>query len=204
MPEWLKNLLIAIGGGSVVLAGAMTIFKSLFLKFFETGIESSFEKKLEKYRNELMRSTKAYEMLLLHELKFYEKVEIILSEMTTSVQDMGYYLENNDFVSHDVVYKVYVDRLRNYVDHYRSLKNTMITYQPYITSPLCTAITEFGIQTQDDLTFWLEIKNILSDGNCGEADYAKAEKIINDFITMITEIGIIIRDRLTKLSQLKE
>ena len=44
MPEWLKDLLVAIGGGSIVLIGILTIFKQLFLKLFETGIETSFEK----------------------------------------------------------------------------------------------------------------------------------------------------------------
>lgn len=62
MPEWLKDLLVAVGGGSVVLVGILTIFKNLFLKLFETGIEASFEKNLEKYKNRLSRSTKAYEI----------------------------------------------------------------------------------------------------------------------------------------------
>ena len=64
MPEWLIDLIVAIGGGTVVLVGILTIFKNLFIKLFETGIESSFEKNLEKYRNKLSRSTKAYEILL--------------------------------------------------------------------------------------------------------------------------------------------
>lgn len=48
MPEWLERLLTAIGGGTVVLVGILTIFKSLIIKLFETGIESSLEKNLEK------------------------------------------------------------------------------------------------------------------------------------------------------------
>ena len=43
MPEWLKNLLAAAGGGTVVLVGLFTIFKGLLVRFFETGIETSFE-----------------------------------------------------------------------------------------------------------------------------------------------------------------
>ena len=75
MPEWLKDLLVAIGGGSVVLIGILTIFKQLFLKLFETGIEVSFEKNMEKYRNKLSRSTKAYEILLDKELGFYNVLD---------------------------------------------------------------------------------------------------------------------------------
>lgn len=48
IPEWLKNMLAAIGGGTVVLVGVLTVFKGLLVKLFETGIESSFEKKTRK------------------------------------------------------------------------------------------------------------------------------------------------------------
>ena len=48
MQEVLKELIAAVGGGAVVLVGVLTIFKKLFLKLFETGIESTFEKELEK------------------------------------------------------------------------------------------------------------------------------------------------------------
>ena len=45
MPEWLKSALAAVGGGTVVLVGVLTIFKGLLVKLFETGIETSFEKR---------------------------------------------------------------------------------------------------------------------------------------------------------------
>lgn len=47
----LENLLTAIGGGVVVLIGVLTIFKQLIIKLYETGIESSFEKKLVKFKS---------------------------------------------------------------------------------------------------------------------------------------------------------
>ena len=63
MPDWLSDLILAVGGGSVVLIGILTVFKKLFIKFFETGIESSFEKNIEKFKNKLERTTRAYEIL---------------------------------------------------------------------------------------------------------------------------------------------
>ena len=92
MPEWLENLLTAIGGGTVVLVGILTIFKGLLIKLFETGIESSFEKNLEKFRNKLERSTKAYEILLEREMRFYEKLEPIIAELVPLEHDLLYYL----------------------------------------------------------------------------------------------------------------
>ena len=64
MPEWLKDIIIALGGSTVVLITMLTVFKGLIIKFFETGIESSFEKSLERFKNKLERSTRAYEILL--------------------------------------------------------------------------------------------------------------------------------------------
>lgn len=76
----LKELIAAVGGGAIVLVGGLTIFKKLFLKLFETGIESSFEKELEKYRNNLSRADRAFEILLNREMHYYEKIEPIFAE----------------------------------------------------------------------------------------------------------------------------
>ncbi len=35
MPEWLEHLLTAVGGGTVVLVGILTIFKGLLNEFQE-------------------------------------------------------------------------------------------------------------------------------------------------------------------------
>ena len=48
MSEFFESLIISIGGGAVALIGGLTIFKSLLIKLFETGLESSFEKNIEK------------------------------------------------------------------------------------------------------------------------------------------------------------
>lgn len=36
MAEWLKSLIVSIGGGTVVLVGILTIFKRLLIKLFES------------------------------------------------------------------------------------------------------------------------------------------------------------------------
>lgn len=86
-----------MGGGTVVLVGVLTIFKQLFLKLFETGLKNSFEKNLESYKNKLTRTTKAYEVLLDREMKFYENIDLLIAELIPLMQDLSYYLtENND------------------------------------------------------------------------------------------------------------
>lgn len=75
MLEWVRGFVIALGGGTVVLIGMLTICKGLFIKFFESEIESSFEKSLERFKNKMERSTRAYEILLDREMRFYERIE---------------------------------------------------------------------------------------------------------------------------------
>ena len=98
MPEWLKDFLVAVGGGTVVLVGILTIFKNLFFKLFETGIESSFEKSLEKYRKKLSRSNKAYEILLDREMRFYERIEPIFAELIPLLHDLTYNLKKDKLI----------------------------------------------------------------------------------------------------------
>lgn len=71
---------------AVVLVGVLTIFKGLLIKLLETGIKSSFEKNLETIRNKLERSTKAYEILLEREMRFYEKLEPILAGSCSEIE----------------------------------------------------------------------------------------------------------------------
>ena len=88
MQEVLKELIAAVGGGAVVLVGVLTIFKKLFLKLFETGIESTFEKELEKYRNKLSRADRAFEILLNREMHYYEKIKPIFAEIVPLEHDL--------------------------------------------------------------------------------------------------------------------
>ena len=53
MYQWLKELLIAISGGSIVLVGMLTILKGLFVKFFTNVIDSSFGEKNFKIKQSL-------------------------------------------------------------------------------------------------------------------------------------------------------
>ena len=101
MPEWLKSTLAAVGGGTIVLVGVLTIFKGLLVKLFETGIETSFEKSFEKFKNKLERSNRAYEILLEREMRFYERLEPIIAELIPLVHDLSYYLERHDGIERE-------------------------------------------------------------------------------------------------------
>ena len=96
MPECLGSLFTAIGGGTIVLVGILTIFKSLIIKLFEIGIESSFEKNLEKFKNNLERSTRAYEIILDREMRFYKELQPITAELIPIEHDLLYYINYDE------------------------------------------------------------------------------------------------------------
>lgn len=50
-------------------------------------------KKIEKFKNKLKRSTKAYEILLDREMRFYEKLDPITAELVSLEHDLLYYLK---------------------------------------------------------------------------------------------------------------
>ena len=123
MPEYLKSLLTAIGGGTVVLVGVLTIFKELLVKLFESGIESSFEKNFEKFKNRLQRSTRAYEILLDREMRFYEKIDPIIAELIPLEQDLLYYLKKDADLKRDEQCEAFREKFKRYCELSIELKN---------------------------------------------------------------------------------
>lgn len=122
VPEWLRNLLAAVGGGTVVLVGALTIFKGLLIKFFETGIESAFEKNLSKFNNKLERSTRAYELLLDREMRFYEKLEPIVAELVPLEHDLRYFLEHHEGIDRETECSEFKEHFKRYGEIIITLK----------------------------------------------------------------------------------
>lgn len=132
MPDWLESLIAAIGGGTVVLIGVLTIFKGLLVKLFEIGIESSFEKSLEKFKNNLERSTKAYEILLNREMRFYEKLEPITAELVPLEHDLLYYLKYDEEADREKQCEAFRKHFKRYCELVIELKNENLIHQSYI------------------------------------------------------------------------
>lgn len=73
MQEWIKEIIVALGGGATAAIVILTVFKSFAMKLFEKAIDTSFEKSTIKLTNKLDRSTKAYEILLKKSLTIMKK-----------------------------------------------------------------------------------------------------------------------------------
>ena len=202
MAEWLKDLLIAVGGGSVVLVGVLTIFKKLFIKLFETGIESSFEKSIEKYRNKIIRSNRAYEIILEREMNFYEKMEPIVAELVPLIHDLYYYIEKSEGDDRKVKCEGFREMFGRYTELMRVLKNETLIFQSYIPQTVFLATTDVVKQMQDDVDFWFDTAKLLFAGEYENIDYIKGKKTVDDLLKKLAFVEVKIRIRLDELSKI--
>ena len=200
MPEWLGNLLAAVGGGTVVLVGVLTIFKGLLIKLFETGIESSFEKNLEKFKNKLHRSTKAYEILLDREMRFYEKLEPITAELVPLEHDLLYHLRHDEDADREAQCEAFRGYFKRYCELIKELKNENLIHQSYIPQEVFNAFTSVVKQMQDDIPLWFEMAKLLFAGEYEKIDYKKCEATVDMFFVKLAFAETMVRKRLNQLS----
>lgn len=200
MPEWLESLLTAIGGGTVVLVGLLTIFKGLLIKLFETGIESSFERNLEKFRNKLERSSKAYEILLAREMRFYEKLEPITAELVPLEHDLLYYLKYDEAADQERQRAAFREHFNRYCDLVKDLKNNNLMHQSYIPQDVFAAYVKVIKQMQDDMPLWFDMAKLLFAGEYDKIDYGKCENTVDTFLMHLAIAETMVRKRLKQLS----
>lgn len=201
MPEWLESLIAAVGGGMVVLVGILTIFKGLLLKLFETGMESSFEKNLEKYRNKLSRSTKAFEILLEKEIEYYSSLDPHLATLVPLVQDLVYYSDMSNEMEIGFRQSNYKEDLLQYLAMIPEIKNNSVLYQPYIPEQIFAEVSHLLGAMQRDLDFWSYTGNVLFEESDGTIDLNKAREISNSILLHIVAIELAIKKRLEELSE---
>lgn len=200
MSEWLESFIATIAGGAVVLTGVLTIFKGLLIKLFETGIESSFEKNIEKFRNKLERTTRAYEMLLDKEMRFYEKKETIVAELIPLEQDLLYYLRHCEGGKHEQEEEKFRNHFKRYTKLIIVLKNEILIHQSYIPQEVFCAFSSVVKQMQDDLNYWGDMIEFMFSGEYEKIDYQKGEQIVDNFLKNIAFAEMKIHLRLKDLS----
>ena len=131
MFEWVKEFIIALGGGTAALILVLTVFKGLFVKFFESGIETSFAKNLERFKNKLERSTRAYEILLDREMRFYENIEPVVAQLIPLEHDLLYYLKHHEGVEREKECGAFRESFKQYGELVKTLKDESLIHQTY-------------------------------------------------------------------------
>ena len=200
MPEWLDSLIAAVGGGTVVLVGVLTIFKGLLIKLFETGIESSFEKNLEKFKNNLDRATKAYEVLLDREMRFYDHIDPIIAQLILVLRDLEDSSRYDPASNREEQYNAFRKYFLQYCELLKQLKNEALLHQAYLPTDMFTAITGVVKLMQDGLPYWRDIAIALSNGEYDKIDSEKNEQLGDELRAQISRVEASIQKRLHQLS----
>ena len=201
MPEWLESLIAAVGGGTVVLVGVLTIFKGLLIKLFETGMETSFEKSLEKYRNKLSRSTKAFEILLEKEFEYYSSLDPHLATLVPLVQDLVYYSDMSNEMELSFRQTHYKEDVLQYLKIIPEIKNNSVLYQPYIPVQIFAEVSHLLGVMQNNMDFWNYAGNVIFQESEEAIDLKKAREISDSILLHIADIEVAIKKRLTELSE---
>ena len=197
MPEWIKEILIAVGGGATVTVGLLTVFKSLLVKLVESTIDSSFEKSTIKLTNKLERSTKAYEILLQKELDYYETMDPYIASLVPIVQDFDYWATSKakDVEEH------YKNDLLEYIELIKKIKSAVLLYQPYIPNSVFSVVSSLLSAMQRDVQYLKDVGEMLYEMRDEKPDVAKLQGIREQVISSVIIVEIEIKKRLTELTQ---
>ena len=200
MPEWIKELLIAIGGGTTVVVVFMTVLKSLVAKIVDKAIDTSFEKSTIKLSNKLERTTKAYEILLKKEFDYYEKLDPYIAKLVPLVQDFAYWVEQYNKDDSCNAEDKYKENYLNYLEMIPNIKNDVVLYQPYIPTEVFCAVSSLLEKMQSDLEYLEFVGKVIFEIAEGKIDFKKLEEIKDNILISVAVVESHIKNRLTELS----
>ena len=200
MPEWIRELVIAIGGGATVAFALLTILKSIVLKIADKAIDTSFEKSTLKLSNKLERTTRAYEILLKKEFEYYERIDPYMAMLVPLVQDLEYWATKSQEGDYDKAKEMFREQLLEYIDMIPKIKNDSVLFQPYIPESVFDAVAMLVKNMQADLQFLKLVCGILFGETEGEIDTDKLKEISGKVLKSIALIETIIKNRLVELT----
>ena len=154
-------------------------------KTIDNGIKSSFEKSIEIFKNNLYRATRAYEILLGREMRFYEKVDSLIAELIPLEQDLLYYLKNTMIENVDIQREKFVEIFKRYGELIRSLKNEILIHQLYVPEEIMSNFIDLVKQIQEDAKIWNEMGRLLIEGEEADINYQICEKIVDRILLKI-------------------
>lgn len=200
MPEWVKELLISIGGGATVTIALLTILKSIVSKIVDKAIDTSFEKSTIKLTNKLERTTKAYEILLRKEFDYYEKVDPYMATLVPLVQDLEYWATKAKEGNTDNAKEKYREHLLEYLKMIPEIKNDSVLFQPYVPADIFEAVGLLLNNMQSELQYLGFVGKVLYEKTDGEIDANKLKEIGDNVLFSIALIETRVKNRLTELS----
>ena len=199
MSEWMRELLAAFGGGAVVLIVILLVFKVFICKYIESGVEATFEKSLEKFKNNINRSNRAFEMLLKKEMDFYEQIDPLIAELIPLEHDLLYYIEKDVDDKCEEKYESFKKSFKRYGEIAKDLKNKTLISHVYIPGEIFTAFSNVVIKMQDDLPHWYSNAQYFFRCEYEKIDYDNIKSMMEDFFKCLAFAEMKVKTRLKQM-----
>lgn len=197
MNNWIENI-VNWFGNAVVLIVLMPFFKGILKHFFETIIKSVYEKNLEQFKDNLYRSTRAYELLLDREMKFYDEVHEDMVELARLQYELRASLDRDSKLNTSI--DEFIQQYKKYTELFISIKNKVLVNRLYIPKEIIESFLEFIRQIEINHKFWFEIAEIILNNRYDSINKADCEKMINSFIFSLEKTQEKIFNHLKKIS----
>ena len=185
-------------GNAVVLIVLMPFFKGILKHFFETIIKSVYEKNLEQFKDNLYRSTRAYELLLDREMKFYDEIHEDMVELARLQYELRASLDRDSKLNTSI--DEFIQQYKKYTELFISIKNKVLVNRLYIPKEIIESFLEFIRQIEINHKFWFEIAGIILNDRYDSINKADCEKMINSFIFSLEKTQEKIFNHLKKIS----
>lgn len=197
MNKWIENI-VNWFGNVVVLIVLMPFFKGILKHFFETIIKSVYEKNLEQFKDNLYRGTRAYELLLDREMKFYDEIHEDMVELARLQYELRVSLDRDSKLNTSI--DEFIQQYKKYTELFISIKNKVLVNRLYIPKEIIESFLEFIRQIEINHKFWFEIAGIILNDRYDSINKADCEKMINSFIFSLEKTQEKIFNHLKKIS----
>lgn len=197
MNKWIENI-VNWFGNAVVLIVLMPFFKGILKHFFETIIKSVYEKNLEQFKDNLYRGTRAYELLLDREMKFYDEIHEDMVELARLQYELRVSLDRDSKLNTSI--DEFIQQYKKYTELFISIKNKVLVNRLYIPKEIIESFLEFIRQIEINHKFWFEIAGIILNDRYDSINKADCEKMINSFIFSLEKTQEKIFNHLKKIS----
>lgn len=195
--KWIENI-VNWFGNAVVLIVLMPFFKGILKHFFETIIKSVYEKNLEQFKDNLYRGTRAYELLLDREMKFYDEIHEDMVELARLQYELRVSLDRDSKLNTSI--DEFIQQYKKYTELFISIKNKVLVNRLYIPKEIIESFLEFIRQIEINHKFWFEIAGIILNDRYDSINKADCEKMINSFIFSLEKTQEKIFNHLKKIS----
>ena len=186
------ELLLTLGGlGALFLAVLYFVMKRAISAAIDKSVNNVFDKKLERYKTELLRATQIHSFVIERQMELFDQINKNLAELVPLIQDMAQSVENREFTEyHKSCYLRFLELMPE-------MKQSVLEFEPYVDRNIYESITSLVITMQESSEAWYKRADLLSSGSLiddSEVESARAQ--CDDLLKMIALARVLMKEYL--------